>query len=232
MDNKYLDRIMALLAKAESTTFPAEAEALTGKAQELMTLYAIDAAMLASHKGAGDDKIVVHKVTVPDPYAKAKSYLLNVVAKANGCQSVRHMGQGFSSLVGPTANVEVVEALFASLLTQGASAMLNTPTPPGVNTRSFRQSFLVGYATRIGQRLTEAARASEAEAKAAEPGVGLVLASQHREVAKRFREEFPHTSTSRISSSSGSGRAAGESAANRANLGGSALGGSRHALAR
>jgi hypothetical protein len=35
--SRMLDRVRALLAKAESTTFPAEAEALTAKAQELMT---------------------------------------------------------------------------------------------------------------------------------------------------------------------------------------------------
>ena len=35
-DEKVLGRVRALLAKAESTTFPEEAEALTAKAQELM----------------------------------------------------------------------------------------------------------------------------------------------------------------------------------------------------
>ena len=41
-----LARIRQLLAKAESTTFEAEALAFTAKAQELMTRHAIDAALV------------------------------------------------------------------------------------------------------------------------------------------------------------------------------------------
>ena len=36
-----LERVRALLAKAESTTFPEEADALTAKAQQLMTRHAL-----------------------------------------------------------------------------------------------------------------------------------------------------------------------------------------------
>ena len=46
--SRMLDRVRALLAKAESTTFPAEAEALTGKAQELIARHSIDEALLAA----------------------------------------------------------------------------------------------------------------------------------------------------------------------------------------
>jgi hypothetical protein len=45
----HLERVRALLAKAESTEFDEKAEALTEKAQELMTRYSIDAALLAAH---------------------------------------------------------------------------------------------------------------------------------------------------------------------------------------
>ena len=44
--DRALRRIRGLLAKAESTDFPEEAEALTAKAQELMTRHAVDAALL------------------------------------------------------------------------------------------------------------------------------------------------------------------------------------------
>ena len=43
---RVLRRIRALLAKAESTEFPEEAEALTAKAQELMSAHAVDEALL------------------------------------------------------------------------------------------------------------------------------------------------------------------------------------------
>ncbi|MBT8224522.1 MAG: DUF2786 domain-containing protein [Dactylosporangium sp.] len=44
-DPRQLDRVRALLAKAESTSFPEEAEAYTAKAQELMARHRIDCAL-------------------------------------------------------------------------------------------------------------------------------------------------------------------------------------------
>ena len=49
---RMLGRIRALLAKAESTEFPEEAELLTAKAQQLMAQHSIDEALLsADHRG-------------------------------------------------------------------------------------------------------------------------------------------------------------------------------------
>ena len=39
-------KVRALLRKAESTSFPAEADALTAKAQDLLTRYALDVALV------------------------------------------------------------------------------------------------------------------------------------------------------------------------------------------
>ncbi|MFD0330099.1 DUF2786 domain-containing protein [Streptacidiphilus monticola] len=51
---KMLGRIRALLAKAESTDFPEEAEALSAKAQELMARHSIDAALLSARSGRAE----------------------------------------------------------------------------------------------------------------------------------------------------------------------------------
>ena len=48
-----LGRVRALLAKAESTEFPEEAEALSAQAQELLAARSIDDAMLAAETGPG-----------------------------------------------------------------------------------------------------------------------------------------------------------------------------------
>ena len=50
--------IRNLLAKAEATSFPAEAEAFTAKASELMARYAIDEAMLGRFVATGKDVMV------------------------------------------------------------------------------------------------------------------------------------------------------------------------------
>src|SRR5438045_2689314 len=46
IDDRMLAKVRALLAKAESTEFTDEADALTAKAQELMTRYSIDRALV------------------------------------------------------------------------------------------------------------------------------------------------------------------------------------------
>jgi hypothetical protein len=53
VDERILDKVRALLAKAESTEFPEEAEALSARAQELMAKYSIDQAVLADAATAG-----------------------------------------------------------------------------------------------------------------------------------------------------------------------------------
>src|SRR4051794_1929180 len=73
---RVLRRIRGLLAKAESTEFPEEAEALTAKAQELMTRYAVDAAVLdTALLGTGVSSagaVAARRVHVADPYVRAK----------------------------------------------------------------------------------------------------------------------------------------------------------------
>lgn len=51
IEPRMLGRIRALLAKAEATTFPEEAEALSAKAQELMARHTVDEALLAVRGG-------------------------------------------------------------------------------------------------------------------------------------------------------------------------------------
>ncbi len=85
-DPKLLTRIRALLAKAEGTDYPHEAEALTAKAQDLMTRHAIDEALL--HAQAGDSITVIgRRIHIDNPYALEKATLLNGVAGANRAQA-------------------------------------------------------------------------------------------------------------------------------------------------
>src|SRR5205823_14651531 len=87
LDQRMLDRVRALLAKAESTEFPDEAEAYTAKAQELMTRHRIDHALLTVTKRVRD-RPVTRRLAVDNPYEAPKSLLLQVVAEANGCRAV------------------------------------------------------------------------------------------------------------------------------------------------
>jgi hypothetical protein len=220
---KVLEKVRALLAKAESTTFPEEAEALSAKAQELMARHAIDAAMVGA--GAGGDGPTGVRVPVDDPFAGAKSILLAEVAAANRCRAVWSKGFGFSTVLGFESDLEFVDVLYTSLLVQATSAMVAAGSQVDrygrSRTRSFRQAFLLAYASRIGQRLREAESASRAAA-AEEYGPALlpVLADRSAAVRAAEAEAFPHLVSRSVSISNAAGWAAGRAAADLASLSG------------
>lgn len=193
-----LDRIRALLAKAEATTFEAEAEAFTAKAQELATRHAIDAARLQAEAGPanGDgEQLVAIRVPIDAPYADAKSLLLQTVATAGRCRTVMHQRLGLSTVVGYPADVAATEVLFTSLLVQAQRA-LNVAArhaAPGARPRrqSFRSAFLLAYAQRIGERLTEINDALYASAEAEGGGAFLpVLRDRASVVDDYIAEQF------------------------------------------
>jgi hypothetical protein len=125
-DPKVTQRVRALLAKAESTDFPEEAEAFTAKAQELIARHAIDQAMLDA--GADQPSLGTsgRRLLIDDPYAKAKSLLLNQVVAANRCSCVWHPDLSMSTVFGQIGDLDAVELLFTSLLTQATAAMVTS----------------------------------------------------------------------------------------------------------
>ena len=158
-DDRMLGRIRALLAKAESTEFAEEAEALSARAQELMAKYSIDHALLAARSGEREEPSG-RRIPVDGPYEEPKGTLLNVIALANRCRAVWSKDVGLMTVIGFPADLNAVELLFTSLLVQANSAMLRAGGKKDEfgrsRTRAFRQSFLVSYAIRIGERLEEA----------------------------------------------------------------------------
>ena len=174
-DERMLSRIRALLAKAESTEFAEEAEALSGRAQELMAKYSIDHALLAAETGQAEEP-GGRRIAVDNPYEAPKATLLQIVAQANRCRVVWSRELGLVTVIGFPADLDAVELLFTSLLVQADTAMLRTGGKRDGSgrsrTRAFRQSFLLAYAIRIGERLAEAADHAEQEAVAEQRAAG------------------------------------------------------------
>jgi Protein of unknown function (DUF2786) len=230
-DARLLRRIRGLLAKAESTEFPEEAEALTAKAQELMTRHAVDVATLEGDAAvAGKGVVGTRRVHLADPYIRAKVQLLGAVADANGVRLVWYQALGIATLVGMAVDLDAVELLFTSLLLQVAQALgvAESHAGSGSGARAFRRAFLLGYAHRIGERLTTAREQATAEA-AAERGADLLPVLRTRQVAvdDAFADLFPRVRASRSRSSMDAGGwYAGRAAAERADVG------SRHAPLR
>ncbi|MEU1014638.1 DUF2786 domain-containing protein [Streptomyces sp. NPDC005898] len=221
-----LTRIRALLAKAEATGYPEEAEALTAKAQELMARHSLDEALLAARTHARDTPGAC-RVGVDAPYETVKAILLDSVAAANCCRAVWNEAYGFSTVVGFPADLEAVELLYTSLLVQGTAAMTKAEAGQRAagrkRTKTFRQTFLLAYAHRIGARLAEAGEHAVSEAAAqgvaARDSLLPVLAAREVAVGERAERMFPETTTTRVrGATDGEGWTHGTAAADRAHL--------------
>ncbi|OMI88429.1 aromatic acid decarboxylase [Streptomyces sp. M1013] len=210
-ESRALARIRALLAKAEATGYPEEAEALSAKAQELMARHSVDEALLAAHAPSPDTPGAC-RIGVEPPYEQAKAVLLDAVADANHCKAVWNESFGFSTVVGFEADLEAVELLYTSLLVQAEAAMTKAEAGQRAGgrkrTKTFRQSFLAAYAHRAGTRLRAAAEAATGAAaeEAADADLLPVLASREVAVTDRVERMFPETTTTRLR---GAGDAAG-----------------------
>lgn len=190
--DKVLGKVRALLAKAEATNYVAEAEALTAKAQDLMTRHSIDQALLTADDERPVD-VASLRVHIQAPYAGEKMQLLVEVAHSNRCKAIWLDEVSIGTLVGTPVDVDQVELLFTSLLIQATRAMAEAGARRAGSydrSASFRRSFLVSYAVRIGERLTDAATTATADyGKQLVP----VLQRQADAVEAEFDRLFPHT---------------------------------------
>lgn len=129
-----MSKILALLAKAESTTFPEEAKSYMSKAQELMTRWAIDDAMLA---GASTEQIgtitKLHIEMDANEYKAPRTAILSALCRYN---DVKIILDGWSwyvddeskksgrrrvtgvTMVGFERDLKFCETIWASLLIQ------------------------------------------------------------------------------------------------------------------
>lgn len=220
-DGRLLERIRALLAKAESTDFPEEAEALSAKAQELMTRHAIDVALLEAGTAVPTIAIAARRLHVQDPYAEPKVRLLDAVGSANGVRVIWLEALGMATVVGPAADLAAVDLLFTSLLVQATRAMAATGRAGGARSRApgFRRGFLTAYAVRIGERLSEARDRVTTESGGAD--LVPVLRGRQQAVDDAFAAMFPDSYARETRSFDARGWHAGRAAADDADLGSS-----------
>ena len=217
--DRLLKRIRGLLAKAEATDHPAEAETFTEKAQELMTRHAVDEAVLRGlqHEGI---PVASRRVHLQSPHANVKATLLNAVAVPNRCRTVLMNEYDIAVLVGTPTDVDQTELLFTSLLIQATRAMAETGHRRDASSdrsATFRRSFLLAYALRIGERLRETDRSATATY-----GTELVplLQREAEAVDAEFERQFPQVRQGGTTSVDPRGWEAGRAAADRASVAG------------
>jgi hypothetical protein len=191
-DRALLDRIRSLLAKAQSTSFPAEADAFTAKAQELMLRHSIGAAMLRS---AGDRTAPgALRIVIDPPYVDAKIHLLSQIGAAHGCQTISVSGLDIVVVVGFAEDRMATDLLFTSLLLQAEGHLVAAAEGAGPGSpqrsRRYRNSFMHAFAVRVGERLRERAQEVASDVAAHDASLLPVLASKDEAVDRFVHDHF------------------------------------------
>lgn len=223
-----LDIVRKLLAKAEGTDNPAEAQVYAEKAADLMTRYAIDGALVRTP--LVDDPIQSATWTVDAPYKRAKQQLVNAIARNN---SIFVLWNGTESVIlyGRRSDIERTEFLYTNLLLQANRGLLQVYphhyiNPTAGDVRAYRRAWLVGFASAIYQRMKKTTE----EVVNSEPGTALVLADRRGEAEAFGRAQHDNLTKIRASRVDARGYAAGKRAGHSADVGHARVGGQGRAI--
>jgi hypothetical protein len=247
-DDRMLERVRRLLAKAEGATTEEERDAYNSKAAELIARYGIEEALLGAQQSTrptpGDQV-----VRLDAPYARDKGALLASIATPLGVRAVMVKGpppgwspdQGYvppalsMHLFGMDSDLQRVDLLYTSLLVQAAHGLaVARPRSAYESVAAYRRSWMIGFAYSIQQRLVAAEAAARVNAEtnsqraspeSGGPSVSLVLADRAALVDSALAEAYPRLRNAPTRSLSGSGGAEGAAAGKRADLGGKRVSG-------
>jgi hypothetical protein len=236
-----LSKIRGLLAQAEHpATSKVESETFMAAATRLMAKYGVERAMLgALHPET--DRVGDRVVVVPGPYAMGKMHLLYSIAGALGVQGVKLRPKAAGTqelhLFGMESDMERVDMLFTSLLLQCVRFMEQDARDnwaAQANPKVWKRDYIEGFRGRVSDRLKEAEERARRQAEAdrtSGPSVALVVQTRAERAQAALRAKYPNTTNAKSRRQVGTGYIHGTRAGNRADLGGSRVGGGRRALA-
>jgi hypothetical protein len=232
---RLLDRVRKLLAKAEDEAVtPAEAQALTAKAAELMAKYGIDRALLAADRPETDQP-ANRVIDIDHPWAREKAHLLCGLAAALRCQCIllsdRVSGQRRPGsrvhIFGFASDLERTDVLYTSVLIQMWHGLAGARVPDWASSpRAWRRSWLLGFATAVVARVRAAEHgalaAATTERTPAAERTAVVLADRSLVIRRQVARTYPVTRTARVTYS-GNGYRDGYAEGQRADIGGRRL---------
>ena len=185
-DQRLMDRISALIAKAESTEFEADAEGFMDKATQLMAEHAV------SRSDLKQDEIEVRMIRPEEIFTSddiaVMTSLLTGIAEIHGVFAYQlELAPGMITavkLVGDSDSIDLCLSVFRLAQVQVNRILAAPDKPPEsiddvlsllVNDDATRRrSVVLGFSLAFMDRLRESLKKAEDES----PGVGLVLVSE------------------------------------------------------
>lgn len=214
--SQIIDRVRALIAKAESSRFPHEADAFMAKAQKLINEHTIDQALL---RGADPTTIGHEQISMRGTYTRERSLIWSAAARANRC-TVLTLSPHRSAkviditLVGRDQDRELVRLLATSLELQAMRRMSELRTDRALETPVVqRRSFLRGFAIEVADRVRPSCPTSSLVGRDAERALVLAADAVQRYVDDNFDVSSGRRSQARFDGAAYSrGRRAGATA--------------------
>lgn len=237
----YADKIAKMLAAAESYAqqgLEDAAAAYNAKASQLqLEMMIADSDIRAAARGAVPVDELGHQAVQGLPkgagYIKAKRDLIFGLANIFHLRTTIAHDRSSVQIYGHETDRKFVQQLFDSLVLQLHSHMEYDAKKWGTADRRWRTSYAHGWVNRVIARL-KASRAAQETQAAETPGTELVLRDRSAAVKTYFDDLFAgqrlRSSYKNRSVGSAAGYLAGGEAANRAALGGKAVGSTRREL--
>lgn len=227
-DAGLLDKVRKLLAMAEGSANPNEADAFSRKAAELIAAHRIDPERL--RRGDRHDDLEVREYELGrGAYVRGRLALLQAVAEAHGCRVVFEARQHgtVAYVAGFRTDLDTVDLLHASLHTQVAARMAAERRSTAAATQRWRRSFLFGYADQIRHMLEQTTHAASTNVHPSSAAVPA-LRARERSVDEFARQQFGRVHAARRpKAATATGWNAGAQAARNADVGRDRFGGLR-----
>jgi hypothetical protein len=189
-DSRLVDRVRKLMAKAEASAHPHEADAFARKAADLVARHRIHPDHLAAADGPGE--LAIREILLGrGAYVRGRLALLTAVAEAHDAKVVfGSRPDGTTAYVaGYAIDLDVVEVMYQSLHAQMAAQMANERRSTAAATQRFRRSFMFGFADRVGRLLTETRRVVEQQSSPIRRGASTPAVPERSQRVDEFLEQ-------------------------------------------
>jgi len=232
-NDKVIEKIAAILNKAENTDNEAERDTFMQAAQMMSSKYAIDLEVARRHTKGKQESVENQIVTVQvdtgrkgEKYAYRRQYadLMIAMAEANVLPWLVSNQGFYVKVIGPKFEVEQLEKLYAVLLTHmvaDLTAYLNGDTwqEKIADRDTARASFVAGFCQHIKDRLIDARLDAERQAND-EYGseAALVISDKRQETWSAYQRPRGWGYTPGRGGNNRAGREAGRKSASNANL--------------